>query len=81
MNQFYNIIRTAFRVLEEGTPWSNWAELYIGLTKDASIKETREVDSPLVFWDYCMESRARVHNLTALNLFQLHGINLHTVLA
>ena len=27
-----------------------------------------------------MERRARVHNITARNLFQLHGSNLHTVL-
>ena len=80
VRQFCNNIGTALRVLEEGTPWSNRAELYIGLIKEAVSKNMREADSPLVFWDYCMERRARVHNLTARNLFQLHGSNPHTVL-
>ena len=30
-------------------------------------------NSPLAFWDYCVERRARINNLTARNLFQLHG--------
>ena len=68
------------RVLEEGTPWSNRAELYIGLIKEATRKDMREADSPLVFWDYCAERRARIHNLTARNLFKLYDINPHTVL-
>ena len=33
--------------------------------------------SPLVFWDYCMERRTRINNLTAKNLFQLEGRNPH----
>ena len=80
VRQFCNNIGTALRVLEEGTPWSNRAELYIGLIKESVSKDMREADSPLVFWDYCTERRARVHNLTARNLFQLHGSNPHTVL-
>ena len=35
----------------------------------------KESDSPLVFWDYCAERRARFHNLTAKDLFQLQGKN------
>eukprot|EP00957_Ditylum_brightwellii_P034733 2632588-Ditylum_brightwellii.AAC.1 len=31
-------IRTVLRVLEEGTPWANKAELYIGLIKESSSK-------------------------------------------
>ena len=44
------------------------------------IKDMREADSRLVFWDYCTERRAKVQNLTIRNLFQLHGSNSHTVL-
>jgi hypothetical protein len=25
----------------------------------------KDQDSPMVFWDYCIERRARIHNLTA----------------
>ena len=78
--QFWNNIGTALGVLEEGTPWSNRAELYVGLIKQAVNKEMRRVDSPLVFWDYHAERRAKVQNLTARNLFQLHGNNHHTAL-
>ena len=29
-------------------------------------------------WDYCAEQRARIHNVTPRNLFQLNGNNAHT---
>ena len=80
MKEFCNNIGTALRVLEDGTPWSNRAELYIGLIKEAVNKDMREADSPLVFWDYCTKRRSRVHNLTAWHLFYLHGSNPRTVL-
>ena len=35
---------------------------------------------PLAFWDYCMERRARINNLTAKDLFSLHGSNAYTSL-
>ena len=34
---FCNDIGTTLRALEEGTPWSNKAELYIGLITEFSI--------------------------------------------
>ena len=55
---FCNDIGTTIQTLEEGTPWSNKAELYIGLLKEASCKDMHETDSPMVFWDYCFERRA-----------------------
>ena len=64
-------------MLEEGTPWANRAELYIGLIKEAVRKDLKESDCPIVFWDYFAERRARVSNLTARNLFQLEGRNAH----
>ena len=35
----------------------------------------KDTDSPLKFWDYCAERRVKINNLTAKNLFQLHGSN------
>lgn len=69
---------TELRVLEEGTPWANRAELYIGLLKESVRKDMLESNSPLPFWDYCCERRARIHNLTAKDAFRLHGTNPHT---
>jgi hypothetical protein len=39
----------------------------------------KESYSPMVFWDSCLERRARFHNLTAKSNFKLHGTNSHTV--
>lgn len=78
LRKFCNEIGTTLRILEEGTPWSNRAELYIGLIKEAVRKDMKEADCPLPFWDYCVERRARINNMTAKNLFQLHGTNAHS---
>ena len=51
-------IGTYIRVLEEGTPWANREELYIGLLKEAVQKDMKESDCTLVFWDYCAKRRA-----------------------
>ena len=77
VRDFCHRIGTSLRVLEEGTPWANRAELYIGLIKEAVRKDLKESDCPLVLWDYCCERRARVNNLTARKLFQLQGRNAH----
>ena len=77
VRDFCHKIGTSLRVLEEGTPWANRAELYIGLVKEAVHKDLKESDSPIVFWDYCAERHARINNLTARNLFQLEGRNAH----
>ena len=68
---------TTLRVLEENTPWANKAELYIGLLKEAVRRDISESNSPLVLWDYCAERRARINNMTAKDLFQLHGQTPH----
>jgi hypothetical protein len=78
VKKFCNDIGTTLRALEEGTPWSNKAELYIGLLKEAVRQDMKESDSPMVFWDYCLERRARIHNMTAKSNFKLHGTNAHT---
>ena len=69
--QYCQKIGTTLRIIEEHTQWANWAELYIGQFKEAIQKDMKESDSPLVFWDYCAERRAHIHNLTTKGLFQL----------
>ena len=76
---FCNEIGSTLRALEEGTPWANKAELYIGLLKEAVRKDMKDQDSPMVFWDYCIERRARIHNLIAKSNFKLHGSNPYTL--
>ena len=73
--KFCTEIGTTLRVLEEHTPWANKVELYIGLIKEAVRKDMKESNCPLALWDYCVKRRARINNLTARNLFSLHGSN------
>jgi hypothetical protein len=80
MLKFCNEIGTTLRALEECTSWSNKAELYIGLIKEAVRKDMKTSNCPIAFWDYCNERRARINNLTARMLFQLHGTNAYTAL-
>ena len=75
IRQFCNDMGTTLRILEEGTPWANKAELYIGLIKEAVRKDMKEANSPLPLWDYCVERRARINNLVAKDLSQLQGQN------
>ena len=78
IRKYCNDIGTTLRALEEGTPWSNKAELYIGLLKEAVRKDMHKSNSPIVLWDYCVERRARINNLTAKDNFKLHGTTPHT---
>jgi hypothetical protein len=80
LKKFCLEIGTSLKVLEEGTPWANKAELYIGLIKEAVRKDMKESDCPLVLWDYCVERRARINNLTAKDIFKLHSSNAYTAL-
>ena len=80
LRKFCSDIGTTLRVLEEGTPWANKAELYIGLIKEAVRKDMKDSNCPLAFWDYCVERRASINNLTAKDTFKLHGTNAHTAL-
>ena len=72
-------IGTMLRALEEGTPWANKAELYVGLLKESVRKDMHEANSPMVFWDYCIERRAHINNLMAKSNFKLHCSNAHTL--
>ena len=80
LQRFCQEIGTTLHVLEEGTLWANKAKLHIGLIKEAVRKDMKDSDCPLAFWDYCVERRARINNLTAKDLFTLHGTNAHTAL-
>ena len=72
-----NEVGTTIRQLERHTPWSNRAELYIGLLKRAIRKELKRTDCPLALWDYCAQRCAMVNNVTAKDLFQLEGETPH----
>ena len=38
----------------------------------------KESDCPLPLWDYCLDRRVMIHNLTEKYRFNIHGINTHT---
>ena len=78
IQKFCNDIGTTLQALEEGTPWSNKAELYIGLLKEAVRNDMCKSNSPMILWDYCVERRARINNLMAKDNFKLHGTTPHT---
>jgi hypothetical protein len=75
VRRFCHQVGTTLRVLEESTQWANCAELYIGLFKESIRKDLSKSNSPMNLWDYCAERRARIHNVTPCNLFQLNGTN------
>ena len=78
VRDFLAQIGTTLRVLEANTQWANRAELYVGLLKEAIRKDMRDTNSPLVLWDYCLERRVLIFQVTAKKLFQLNGTNPHT---
>ena len=79
LKQFCNTIGTTLQALEEGTPWANKAELYIQLMKEAVRKDMQVANSPLAFWDCCIERHAQIYNMTARDHFKICGSNPHTL--
>ena len=77
VRNFCNTIGTTLRALEEGAPWSNKAELYIKLMKEAVCKDMTESNCPLRFWDYCLERQVWIYNLTSHDHIKVHGSNPH----
>ncbi len=75
VRDFLAQIGTTLRVLEANMQWANQAELFVGLLKEAIQKDMRETNSPLVLWDYCLECRVLIFQVTAKKLFQLNGTN------
>ena len=70
-------VGTTIRQLERNSPWSNRAELYIGLLKRAIRKQLKKSNCPLALWDFCAQRCALVNNVTAKDLFQLDGQTPH----
>ena len=73
VRRFCHQVGTTLKILEESTQWANRAELYIGLFKESIRKDLSQTNCPMRFWDYCAERRARIHNVTPRDLFQLNG--------
>ena len=71
VKEFCTQIGTTLRILEARTQWANRSELYVGLIKEATRKDMRATGLPLVLWDYCMERRALIFQITAKKLFHL----------
>ena len=42
-------------------------------------KDMREANSPMIFWDYCLDRRGQIHNVAAKSNIKLHGSNAHTM--
>ena len=64
VKDFFNKIGTTLKVLENKTQCANRAELYIGLMKEATRKDMWEMHSPLVLWDYDIERRVPIYQVT-----------------
>ena len=75
---FCNMIGTTLRALEEGAPWSNKVELYLKLMKEALHEDMKESNCPLRCWDYCLERRVWIYNLTSCDHIKVRGSNPHT---
>ena len=74
VTNFIGDVGSSLRLLEEGTPWANRAELVIGHLKASVRDDMRSSSSPIALWDYCMERRAKINNLTAKSMYQLRGV-------
>lgn len=61
------------RELEQGTPFSNRAERYVGILKEKVLMAMKQSNSPMKLWDYCVEWCAKVLSSTAHDHFQLDG--------
>ena len=66
--------------LEKNTPFANRAERYIQTLKSGSKADMVQMDSPLVFWDYCIERRAKIENSIAKENYLLKGSVPHSVM-
>ena len=78
LKKFVNEIGSTLRVLEEGTPWANRAELYVGLVKEATRKDLKASGAPLAFWDYCLQRRVRINNATISDNIKIRGTSPYT---
>ena len=65
VNELCTQLGTTLKILEAETQWANQAELFVGLIKEATCKDLRDSGLPIVLWDYCMERRALIYQVTA----------------
>ena len=73
VRQYIKNVGSSLRLLEEGTPWANRAELIIGHLKAAVRKDLVTSNCPICLWYYCLERRVPINNLAAKGLFTLKG--------
>ena len=78
VRRFLYEVGTTLRVLERGTQWANLAERFIGILKNGTRADLAESNAPMVFWDYALERRAAIMNLTARGNHKLGGLNPYT---
>ena len=57
----------------------NIAELYIGLIKEAVLKNIHALSSLMVLWDYTIERHSLTQNTITCPLFHNNGITPHEV--
>ena len=58
--------------------WANLAERIIGMLKNGIRADLRDSNAPMVFWDYCLERRVQIMNMTARSIHRLGGLNPYT---
>ena len=75
---FCTQMSTTLLTLEAETQFANRAELIIGIIKESTRRDLLISGSPIVLWDYCIERRALIYQVTSKKLFQLQGSNPHT---
>ena len=78
VKQFSKECQMKLKLLEEFTQWANLAERYIGILKSAVRKDMYKSNCPLRFWNYCVEWKVCVQNLTAKDRLALDGTNPYT---
>ena len=66
--------------LEKNTPFANRAERYIQILKNGSKADMVRADSPMVFWDYCLERRVLIENSSAKDNYLLKGAVPHSMM-
>lgn len=79
VRRFCAELGTTLRLLERSTQWANIAERWIGLLKNGTRSDLQESNCPMVLWDFCLERRAQIMNMTARDNVKLQGQNPHTV--
>jgi hypothetical protein len=69
-----NQVNCDIRELEAASPWSNRAELFIGIVKNDIKKDLKDSNCPMNLWDYCAQYRAQILSATARpNNYALDG--------